>query len=84
MSTALQLLETLGRDATAELDVLLLENTLSTDVKAALQSRDVIALGRALGARPIMACSLAVPDREDEPTPQDDEGETPDSEERAA
>jgi hypothetical protein len=31
-----------------------------------------------------MACSLAVPDREDEPAPQEDEGDAPETEERAA
>jgi len=84
MSDALRLLEALGRDAQAELDALLHQQVLPPDVEAALEMRDAEALVRALGGRRTMACSLAVPDQEDEPVPQEDDGEEPENEERAA
>jgi hypothetical protein len=84
MSDTLHLLETLGRDTRAELDALLRHHPLPPGVEAALQAGDAAALGRALGARAAMACSLAVPEREDEPVPQEDDGDAPEPEERAA
>lgn len=56
---------------------------LSPGARAALLAGDVVALGRALGARPAMACLVSAPENdepaeddvpaEDEPDPEDSE-----------